>query len=96
MALILERPRREWYSYHFPELIKIVSDNKAYARVAGFIGNRKELSEDKIRELREIVLDDDKCDAIIEAARVSMGGWVEWVCHVVCGYRYGYISHRPH
>ncbi|KAK3094708.1 hypothetical protein FSP39_005296 [Pinctada imbricata] len=29
---------REWYSYHFPELVKIVNDNYLYAKVARFIG----------------------------------------------------------
>ena len=64
---------REWYSYHFPELIRIVSDNRTYAQVANFIGNRKELSEDSLQELQEMVPDGDKCKAIVEAARVSMG-----------------------
>ena len=31
---------REWYSYHFPELIKIVKDNYTFARCAEFIGDR--------------------------------------------------------
>jgi nucleolar protein 56 len=39
---------REWYSYHFPELVKIVPDNYMYARVAHFIKNRKELSEESL------------------------------------------------
>jgi hypothetical protein len=25
---------REWYSWHFPELVKIVNDNYQYARIA--------------------------------------------------------------
>jgi nucleolar protein 56 len=31
---------REWYSYHFPELIKLVKDNYTFARCAEFIGDR--------------------------------------------------------
>ena len=44
-----------------------------YARVAKFIGSRKDLTEDKLEELEEIVQDSAKAAAIIEAARVSMG-----------------------
>ncbi len=31
---------REWYSYHFPELIRLVKDNYMFARCAEFIGDR--------------------------------------------------------
>lgn len=31
---------REWYSYHFPELIRIVNDNFTFAKSAQFIGDR--------------------------------------------------------
>lgn len=64
---------REWYSYHFPELVKIVPDNYLYAKVARFIGSRKDLTEDKLEELEELVMDTTKAQAIFEAARVSMG-----------------------
>jgi nucleolar protein 56 len=64
---------REWYSYHFPELIKIVPDNQMYARVARYIGDRKSLNEEKMEGLEEIVLDSTKAQAIVEAARMSMG-----------------------
>ncbi|NXW36843.1 NOP56 protein, partial [Phaetusa simplex] len=64
---------REWYGYHFPELIKIVSENYAYCRLAKFIGNRKELSEESLEGLEEIVMDSAKAQAILEASRSSMG-----------------------
>ena len=64
---------REWYSYHFPELIKIVPDNLNYARVAQLVGNRKEFTEDKIEALEEMLMDSTKTQAVVEAARVSMG-----------------------
>ena len=44
-----------------------------YAKVARFIGNRKELTAEKFDELEEIVMDSTKVQAIYEAARVSMG-----------------------
>jgi hypothetical protein len=31
---------REWYSYHFPELIKLVKDNYTFAKCAEYIGDR--------------------------------------------------------
>ncbi|ETI49601.1 hypothetical protein F441_06602 [Phytophthora nicotianae CJ01A1] len=64
---------REWYSWHFPELVKIVNDNYVYARCASFIKNRSSLSEDSLEELAKIVLDEDKAQQILHAARSSMG-----------------------
>ncbi|NP_001184132.1 nucleolar protein 56 [Xenopus tropicalis] len=64
---------REWYGYHFPELIKIVSDNYTYCRMAKYIGNRKELSEEKLEEMEEILMDSAKAQAVLDASRSSMG-----------------------
>ncbi|CEG50254.1 nucleolar protein nop56 [Plasmopara halstedii] len=64
---------REWYSWHFPELVKIVNDNYVYARCASFIKNRNSLSEDSLEELAKIVLDEDKAQQILHASRSSMG-----------------------
>ncbi|PSR89540.1 Nucleolar protein [Actinidia chinensis var. chinensis] len=64
---------REWYSWHFPELVKIINDNYLYAKVAKFIENKSELSEDKIPGLIDIVGDEDKAKEIVEAAKASMG-----------------------
>ena len=65
---------REWYSWHFPELVKIVSDNQKFAACALFIGNKTSLSDDSLHELAKIVEDDHStARAIIEAAKISMG-----------------------
>lgn len=64
---------REWYSYHFPELVKIVSDNYMYSRVVHLIKNRKELDESKLEELEEIIGDSAKAQAVLDASRSSMG-----------------------
>lgn len=64
---------REWYGYHFPELVKIVSDNYTYCRMAKYIGNRKELSEEKLEDMEEILMDSAKAQAVLEASRSSMG-----------------------
>jgi nucleolar protein 56 len=63
----------EWYSYHFPELVKIVPENYMFAKVARFVKNRKELTEDKLEELEEIVMDSAKAQAILDATKSSMG-----------------------
>lgn len=64
---------REWYSWHFPELVKIVNDNYLYAKVAKFVNDKSQLNEDKIPDLTEIVGDEDKAKEIVEAAKASMG-----------------------
>lgn len=65
---------REWYGWHFPELVKIVSDNLTYAKLVMTIGNKKSLTDDKLHEIAAIVDEDgNKAQAIIDAAKVSMG-----------------------
>lgn len=64
---------REWYSWHFPELAKIVSDNIVFARAALAIQAKSSLSESKIDVLEEIVNDRSVAEEILEAARTSMG-----------------------
>jgi hypothetical protein len=36
---------REWYSWHFPELVRVVSDNYLYARLTLLIRDKAALSE---------------------------------------------------
>lgn len=64
---------REWYSYHFPELVKIVPDNYLFAKVAHFIKDRKSLSQESLEGLEEIVMDGETAQAIIDASKMSMG-----------------------
>merc|ERR1712150_104821 len=64
---------REWYSYHFPELIKIVPDNYTFAKCVKLIKNRKELTDDAVDKLEEAVMDSAKAKAIIDASKMSMG-----------------------
>nr|XP_044604196.1 nucleolar protein 56 isoform X1 [Equus asinus] len=64
---------REWYGYHFPELVKIINDNATYCRLAQFIGNRRELNEEKLEKLEELTMDGAKAKAILDASRSSMG-----------------------
>ena len=39
---------REWYSWHFPELVKLVNDNYQYAKLALLIKDKTTLAEDKV------------------------------------------------
>jgi len=65
---------REWYSWHFPELVKIVSDNQKFAKCALFIRSKTTLSEDSLHDLAALVEDDeDTARAVINAAKTSMG-----------------------
>jgi len=64
---------REWYSYHFPELYKVVSDNHQYALCADFIKDRHSLSEASLEGLEQITMDSSKAQAVLDAARMSMG-----------------------
>jgi len=65
---------KEWYGWHFPELVKIVSDNYKYARCVKKVQAKSSLSDDSVDALQEI-LDDDEGMAkqIVEAAKTSMG-----------------------
>ncbi|KAI9342450.1 hypothetical protein DFJ73DRAFT_790300 [Zopfochytrium polystomum] len=54
---------REWYSWHFPELVKIVNDNLIYAKCVKFIKNKSELSESAIPGLEAILGEDGRPQA---------------------------------
>jgi nucleolar protein 56 len=65
---------REWYSWHFPELYKIVSDNQRYAQIALFVKDKKSLTDDSLHDLAALVEDDKGvAQSIIDAAKRSMG-----------------------
>ena len=63
---------KEWYSWHFPELAKIVTDNVVFAESVQLIGMRtnvKNLSEEELQE----VVPEDIADEVRQAAEISMG-----------------------
>jgi len=64
---------KEWYSWHFPELAKVVSENFKFAKLAKFIKNKEQLSEKHLVGLEEITQDSLKAQQILDAARSSMG-----------------------
>lgn len=53
--------------------MKIVADNLLYAKVVKYIKSRKDLTEDRLEGLEEIIQDEGKAKAIYDASRSSMG-----------------------
>lgn len=65
---------REWYGWHFPELVKIVNDNAQYARLVKLIKNKSTVTDDMVDEIAAIIDDDEtKAKNIVDAAKASMG-----------------------
>lgn len=64
---------REWYSYHFPELVKLVPDNQAYVKCVMICQSRAELTEECVESLEEVLMDSAKAQAVYDASRSSMG-----------------------
>ncbi len=63
---------KEWYSWHFPEMGKIVTDNVAFAKAVKLIGMRQKVK--KISDEQwEDVLPEELIPDIKEAAEISMG-----------------------
>lgn len=79
---------REWYGYHFPELVRIVNENYAYCRMVKRIGRRENVltaiqealdaDEDAeppalLADMEAILMDSTKVQSIQDAARKSVG-----------------------
>uniref|UniRef100_A0A914HXE5 Nucleolar protein 56 n=1 Tax=Globodera rostochiensis TaxID=31243 RepID=A0A914HXE5_GLORO len=64
---------KEWYAYHYPELIKIVPELYNYVRCATAIMDREKMDEAVEMKIKEILQDEQKAMTVIEAARTSMG-----------------------
>ena len=60
---------REWYSWHFPELARIITDNIVYAKCVTQIGHRDKC---KNTDLSEIIPSEIESE-VKEAAELSMG-----------------------
>jgi len=60
---------REWYSWHFPELGKLIADHIAYAKAVNLIGIR----ENALTMDLSSVLPEDLAEQVKEAAVLSMG-----------------------
>ena len=67
---------REWYGYHFPEMVRLVNDNYQYCQLIGLIKMRKNLtnpSDELVESIEKVVMDTAKTQAICDCARASMG-----------------------
>lgn len=64
---------KEWFSWHFPELTKIINDNHIFTRVVNLVETREKINEDIKDKLAELLHDEDKAQEIIDAAKISMG-----------------------
>jgi len=64
---------KEWFSWHFPELTKIVNDNSIFSKLVFYIEKRENINDEMKDQLVDIVLDDEKAQQIIDAAKISMG-----------------------
>lgn len=67
---------REWYSFHFPELVKLVNDNYLYAKLVKVIGNRKDAQQEEetlLEQIEAVIQDESVANAIINAMKSSMG-----------------------
>lgn len=64
---------KEWFSWHFPELTRIVNDNNIFTKLVNFIEKRENITDEMKEQLQDIVLDDEKAQQIIDAAKISMG-----------------------
>lgn len=60
---------REWYGYHFPELIKVVPDNLTFCRAVRAIGHRHDLNLETLTDL----LEEDIAQRVVLACNTSMG-----------------------
>lgn len=64
---------KEWFSWHFPELTKIVNDNAIFTKLVHLVGTRDGITDEMKEQIADIVLDDEKAQQIIDAAKISMG-----------------------
>jgi len=60
---------KEWYGWHFPEMSKIVTDNKAFAQVILKMGTRSGFNDYDFSD----ILEQEVEESMKEAAAISMG-----------------------
>ena len=64
---------REWYSWHFPELGKLVTDNLMYADLVRGVGARQGFVDKARDTLVDVTGDEAVADEILGVAKISMG-----------------------
>ncbi|OLL21866.1 Nucleolar protein 56 [Neolecta irregularis DAH-3] len=72
--MIIQAIALEWYSWHFPELSRLVADSQQYARLTRLIQNKSNLTDENLHDITALVGDDSAiAQSIIDAAKISMG-----------------------
>ena len=66
---IYSQKLREWYSWHFPELFSIISDNLIYAKVISRMETREKLSVTDLSDFLPLCL----IEKIMEVSEISLG-----------------------
>jgi len=64
---------REWYSWHFPELVKIVNDNYQFCQLCHLIKDRVNLTDALLPEIEKITDSMDVAKQVLQASKMSMG-----------------------
>ena len=64
---------KEWYSWHFPELTRIVNENNIFSKLVLLMEKRDNITDEMKEQINDIVLDDEKAQQVIDAAKISMG-----------------------
>ncbi len=64
---------REWYSWHFPEMSKIIKDNYMFAHLAKLVGDRAALTDDKLADIAAVTMDEGLAKQVLDASKASMG-----------------------
>ena len=64
---------KEGYSWHFPELAKIISDNETYTRLVAMIGNKANINQIELEDLTALTGDDSLSKKIVERTQSSVG-----------------------
>lgn len=49
---------KEGYSWHFPELAKLITDNETYIKLVAMIGDKSKLKNISIEDLNEVTGDE--------------------------------------
>ncbi|KAK1936491.1 putative nucleolar protein Nop56 [Babesia divergens] len=65
---------REWYGWHFPELIKIVNDNKLYCKIVTLIQHKDKFDwSNRMDELVALINNEEIATTVKKAANQSIG-----------------------
>ncbi|KAK1443315.1 nucleolar protein Nop56/Nop58 [Babesia gibsoni] len=65
---------REWYGWHFPELIKIVGENKLYCKVVLLISHKEKFDwNNRMQELVALIGNEEIAASVKKAAHQSIG-----------------------